>query len=323
MSIVKLIGLEDLPDNFRLLLEDNFRKQLFKKAVKNAGGFLKLAKKLEYDHSALTKVRRGFRKVKEEHRTTFIPVFLLKKLISMTNTNVKEVERNITGITTNKAIVRTKFPIHSSPELASLIGHSLGDGCTTKDRFKYVNKRKELVDEVKLYARIVFGANCREYYIEKKECYGIGFPAIVGRLLFFSGGPLGRKTTQTLKIPSWIKNGSKEMKIAFIRALFDDDGSVCMCKRQSFISISQYKDKKLLKYHKIFLNEIRQVLESLDVNPTKISWKKDYKNTTELGFRIYAFNSLLNFKKTIGFTHLLKHQKLIKLLEHKSHYYFH
>lgn len=319
MGRVKLIGLEDLPNNFRLLLEDNFRKQLFKKAVKNAGGFLKLAKKLEYDHSALTKIRRGFRKVKEEHRTTFISVSLLKKLIRITSTNVEEVETNITGITTNKAIVRAKFPIHSTPELASLIGHSFGDGCTTRDRFKYVNKRNELVDEVKLYARIVFGANCREYYIEGKECYGIEFPAIVGRLLFLSGGPLGRKTTQKLKIPSWIKNGSKEIRVAFIRALFDDDGSVCEGKIQSFITISQYKDRKLLKHHKNFLNEIRQILESLSINPTKVSWKKNYKNTTELAFRIYALDSLLNFIKTIDFTHLLKHQKLIKIIEYKSH----
>ena len=201
MSKAKLIGLEDLPDNFRLLLEENFRKELFKKAVKSAGGFLKLAKKLEYDHSALTKVRRGFRKVKGESRTTFISVSLLKKLIQITNTSVEEVEKNITGITTNKAIARAKFPIYPSPELASLIGHSFGDGCTTKDRFKYVNQRKELVDEVKLYARIVFGAKGREYYVKKKRCYGINFPAIVGRLLFLSGGPLGRKTTQELRIP--------------------------------------------------------------------------------------------------------------------------
>jgi hypothetical protein len=48
-------------------------------------------------------------------------------------------------------------------------------------------------------------------------------------------------------------------------------------------------------------------------------YKKDYKDTKEFGLRIYGFNNLLNFSKKIKFIHLLKNEKLMRVLELKSY----
>jgi len=67
---MKLIGLEDLPNKFKVYLEDNFRKKLIKDAVKKSGGFIKLSKELSFDWSNLCKLRRGYRLINK--RKVFI-----------------------------------------------------------------------------------------------------------------------------------------------------------------------------------------------------------------------------------------------------------
>jgi len=316
---MKLICLEDLPDNFKVQLEDSFRKELFSEAVKSSGGFLKLAEKLNFDHSSLTKIRRGYRLRKNKKFPAFMRIPLLRKLIEITKIDIRKVEKNIEGLVTNKAVIKVNLPICVTEELASLIGHAFGDGHVSTQRFKYVNKRKELVDEVKNYTNLIFGHEGREFYIKNKECFGIEFPGVVGHLLHLVGAVHGRKTVKEMSVPNWIKKSSDEIKISFIRALFDDEGSVIMSKFQSFICISMYKDVKLIESHLKFLNEIRQILIELGIKPTKAMYKKDYKDTKEFGLRIYSFNSLLNFSKKIKFTHLLKNEKLMSILELKSY----
>jgi intein/homing endonuclease len=242
----KLIGLEDLPKNFKVSLEDSFRKKLFEKAVKNAGGFIKLAKLLKVDWSSLSKIRRGYRLLKNRKSPAYMRITLLKRLIKLTKLSTSSIEKNIVGVLTNKAVAYTKLPIFASEELASIIGNAFGDGYVSNQKFKYVNKRKELVIKVKENMRNVFGVNDREFYIKNKKCYGIEFPEVVGKLLIMVGAPNGRKTIQKTIIPAWIKRGDSGIKSNFLKTLFDDDGSVCLGKYQKFITISFYKNKSIV-----------------------------------------------------------------------------
>ena len=60
---------------------------------------------------------------------------------------------------------------------------------------------------------------------------------------------------------------------------------------------------------------MRELLTDSGVKPSKVGYKKEYKNTEEHGFRIYGFNNLLTFMKTINFTHILKSKKLTKIIK--------
>jgi len=237
----------------------------------------------------------------------------LKKLLKIINISISEVEKNVVGIAYNKLLVNTRLPVIASPELASLVGHALGDGHVSIERFKYVNQRKELTKEVKEYTELIFGHSGREFFYN--DCYGIEFPGVIGRLLSFVGVPLGRKVTQKVKIPKWIKYGSKEIKSNFLRALFDDEGSMIKNERYKFITISMYKQNNLVDNHLEFFNEIRELLVDLEIFPTKVSFKKNWNDTKEFGFRIYNKKSLINFSKNVDFNHLIKKQKLIMAIE--------
>ncbi|MEM5772961.1 MAG: hypothetical protein QXL86_01925, partial [Candidatus Aenigmatarchaeota archaeon] len=190
----KLIGLEDLPENFKVELKEEFRLKLFNKAVKKSMGFIKLAKILKIDWSSLTKIRRGYRLLKNRKSKAYMRIQLLKKLLKLTKTKTKVAEKNIIGLSTNKMEIYPKLPIFASKELASIMGNTLGDGYVSTQRFKYVNKRKELVMNVRENIKKVFGIVGREFYIKEKKCYGIEFPGIVGQLLIILGAPNGRKT---------------------------------------------------------------------------------------------------------------------------------
>jgi len=210
-------------------------------------------------------------------------------------------------------LANTRLPIYITPQLASLTGHVFGDGHVSKERFKYVNQRKELVEEVENYTKLIFGHDGRRFFYN--GCYGIEFPGVIGRLLSFIGVPLGRRTTQEFQVPTWIKNGTKEIKSAFLRALFDDEGSIINNEHYHFIAISMYKQSNLIDGHLKFLNEIRQMLNDLEMTPTKISFKKNWNDTKEFGFRIYNMKSIITFSQNVGFTHHIKNQKLIKTIE--------
>ncbi len=305
---MKLIGLEDLPDIFKVYLEDSFRKELISKSVRQVGGFVKLSKTIGFDWSSLCKLRRGYRILKGRKSVYFIKMPLLRKLLKLTGFTLQDIKKYVIGVAYSKHMIKVRLPIIASPELASLVGHAIGDGHASTERFKYINKSKELTSEVKIFAKEIFGVDGREYIY--KGCYGIEFFGIVGRLLSFVGVPLGRKVIQEFKVPRWIKLGSREIKSAFIKTLFDDEGSFVLGKYQKFISISMYKHKDIIDSHISFLDEIRQMLLELDIKPSKISFKKDWKDTKEFGFRIYSRHSLSKFSEHIGFTHKLKDYKL-------------
>jgi hypothetical protein len=313
---MEVVNLENLPENFKVILDRSFRSDLFKKAVKEKGGFLKLSFFLGVDWSSLTKIRRGYRILKNKKSPAFLRVSLLKKLLQITKIPIKEAEENIIGIATNKKVAGCKLPIYSSEKLASLIGNTMGDGFVNKERFKYVNKRKELVEKVKRNVESIFKIDGREFFIEEKECYGIEFPGVIGQLLTLAGAPNGRKTSLNFCIPGWIKNGEKKVKIAFIRSLFDDEGSVCLCRSSyPFISISLYKKNTLIDNLLKFLNDLRKILSELGLKPSKVNYKKDVNDTKEFGFRLYGLRNLLYFYQKINFDSLEKRRKLKRAIE--------
>lgn len=314
VKMKELIGLEDLPHDFKVYLEDGFRKELISKAVKSAGGFVRLSKVVDFDWSSLCKLRRGYRILKGRRSAYFIKISLLMKLLELVGLTLEDIEKSVVGAAYSKHMVKVRFPILASPKLASLVGHAIGDGYVSTERFKYVSKTKELVHEVKGFIHEIFGTEGSDF-IDREIYYRVEFPGIVSRLLHLTGVPLGRKVTQEFKVPEWIKSGSKEIKSAFVKALFDDEGSFILGKKQQFISISMYKRKDLVDNHKEFLGDVRRILLELCIEPGKVFFMKEIRGTKEFGFGIYRKHSLMMFANQIGFTHQIKSDRLTKFTE--------
>lgn len=218
--------------------------------------------------------------------------------------------------------IRVELPFESNEKLASLFGHILGDGCikSKEENVYYTNKSKDLIDEVKLTVKELFGIEIKENFNSMREFYEVYPPKTVAKFLVLCGFPKGEKTKQIITIPKWIKEGSKEIKSAFIRAIFDDEATVINSKGNRVISFGMNKEKSLLNPHKGFTEDIRKILFSLGVYPNETFKRRQPGDSVQLGFHIYGRYNLMKFLENIGFTDSGKKEKLIKAIHSYNTY---
>jgi hypothetical protein len=107
---MKLVGFEDLPDNFRVGLEKKFRKMLFDYATINTGGFSKLSYLLNYSAS-LRGIKNGVRKSNNKISKMHIRISLLKKLAKINDTLIKDIENNIIVLISGRISITIKLPL--------------------------------------------------------------------------------------------------------------------------------------------------------------------------------------------------------------------
>lgn len=209
--------------------------------------------------------------------------------------------------------IKIKFPFESNEKLASLFGHVLGDGCikAKEENFYYTNKNKDLVDEVRHLIKELFGIQERWNYNRERNFYETYSPKIIAKFLVLCGFPKGEKVKQEIKIPNWIKNGSFEIKSKFVRALFDDEGSVINSKGNYIIGFSMNKKNFLLNEHKKFMNDFREILISLGLYPNEVFKRKQPFDSVSIGFNLYGRYNLMEFLKNVGFTDKTKRKKLV------------
>jgi len=316
----KLIGLEDLPDNFRVGVEENFRRELFRKATEKIGKVVKLAEELRCHTDTILNLKK---------RKSFLKIEHLRKLSEITKTPLDKIEKHLIELKTRdrKRKVKIKLPIFASPELASLIGHSMGDGNLSERQFSFFNKQRELVDEVIKNVKIAFSTDVEPIEFEKGECWEVEFPTCIARLIALVGGPIGKKVFLSFKVPEWIKNGDDQIKIAFVRALFDDEGWIKVkfirqsSSTQRMIGINMAKNGKFVKEHKLFLEEIRKILLDLGITSSEIKEMGKTKNGVSMGFTISNLVNLKKFLTTIGFNQKIKHKKLMDTLNNSKRFH--
>jgi len=226
-------------------------------------------------------------------------------------------ENGITYVKVGKYTAKIKMPLEVNKDLASLLGHVLGDGHIKKDEqhFHYTNKNKDLIEEVKLEIKNLFGIEIKEYFREEKQIYDLNFPVVIAKLLILCDFPKGRKSTQILSIPDWIKNGSLEIKSAFIRALFDDEAWVEIKQGGFCIGFGQNKKVELIESHKSFMEDIRILLSGMNIYTNNVYERSRVGDSIQLGFKIVGYPNLLNFSKEISFTSKQKLERLLFTLD--------
>jgi len=225
-------------------------------------------------------------------------------------------ENNTTYIKKGKCIIKIKLPIKTTPEIASLFGHALGDGHIKKDKnqFQYFNKAKELTVNVVTCIKQIFSIEPTLHFRDDSEIYCIYAPSIVARILVMLGAPEGRKTTRDFRLPEWIVKGSVEVKKAFIRALFDDEGWVGITQSSFAIGFGQNKKESLIENHRIYMNQIVSIIYDLGIKTSEIFKRSSDKDSIQLGFKIMGRDNIKKFLDQINFIHNIKQEKLSKIL---------
>jgi len=298
------IGLEELPDNFRVVLRKPFFKKLLLEGKSKTGLWKELARTIRLDYTSLVDLRNG--------ETKSISLAVLKTLVLITKIPLEEAEKNcLFGYRSWGKPIR--IPINPSPELASLVAHALGDGSIGERSFQveYKNNNFECMKDVLSAVKKVFGVNASSR--NEKNALVTTLPAAVGQVLFLAGATKGNKTKKDFDVPEWIKNGTRTIKQSFLRALFDDEGSVYIGKKSSNIKL--YMGKLASKKDSLvkFLNSIRQMLEDFGIKSRGVITLREYRVKNQeklmLGFWITGKRNLKLFAKKIGLN-TVKQKKL-------------
>ena len=245
----------------------------------------------------------------------------------MSDFTIDDVENYIISIKSGqkKGEIYPKFPIKIDEKLGSIVGHILGDGSIDK-RFNavfYSNSNVELLGEFREYMKSIFGIEPRIWVQEKAHFgrtkwmkrlpelkdiprghnVGLFYPRICGITLHEIFGKFADGKNK--HITEEIKNFNNSFKIGFLRAFFDDEGSV----NSSSYTIRFHQDNKIL------LEEIRSLLLELNIksNPVRTYIKR---NKERHYFNITGFKEYDTFNRIIGCTSSKKKEQF-KLLINK------
>jgi hypothetical protein len=302
----------NLSNRVRYHLDIFFSKVLFDKA--SAGDLHQLAKEIKVSYPYISPLVRG---------VYSIPTNLLVQLAQKANIDLEEVEKHIVVVRTRHGnVCNLRFPILPSASMASLVGHVFGDGYigNKKRQFEYCNDNANLLVEVKGHIMKVFGL---EPMTERAN--RVGYSSLVGEILEAFGAHTAPKVKSEKQIPEWIKSGLKEYKAAFLKALFDDDGSVLYSENYNAkgVNFYQIRDKKILqKSHKL-LAEIKEMLQEFEIFSGEPHLRKTYFSHGEEHaisyINITNYKSILNFNSEIGLAEGDKHNRLQKIILRKTH----
>ena len=252
-----------------------------------------------------------------EGRYTKLSLWL--KICNAFDIKVKKFKENILKIRakhTKFFLKPEQLPILPYPELSSLVGHGLGDGHISEEGcFEYTNKEISLHVKVSKIIYKLFNIN-KYTKSSSKTVERRRYNTIIGKALHLAGVPKGNKILQSFSIPQWILDGSKEIKKSFIRALFDDEGTVKTPGYEILIKFS--KNEKYIDSLQKFMEQIRQLLEDLGIEVTSIRRGNIItgKNgrTIQLVLGIHGYKNFLKFSKEIKFNHRQKQKKLEKMI---------
>lgn len=239
------------------------------------------------------------------------------RIILKLNLKIKDsIEKIVLKARPNGSFIHiTSFPINATPELASLVGRSFGDGHIGSP-FEYTNTSQELIDDVitKVHKLPVERITMNQRFHKAHE---VRFSKLVRDILVVAGAPKGNKVKENSHVPQWIKTGSSKIKRAFLQSLFDDEGSVIVKKRE--ITLCFVKNVKLQKNLDNFLSEIKLLLNELDINGVTVTKGMPYSgkngNTIPKILRVCGVTNFIKFKENVDFVHPRKKKLLDAMIE--------
>ena len=245
---------------------------------------------------------------KNYRNSKFYPEFLKLKNKGLDNKKIKDILKPKIGLTVYSwfngkvpmpfkefSKIKTEFDNEDLDYLAIIVGHIMGDGGITKQKFlQYSNTEKFLIDEFTYAMKKVFNAKPTTCYKETSGITRLIYPRLYSRILFclFGEFSFGRDSKNiTLQIDKMPLN----WKMKLLRAWYNDDGSVPESGHYRCIAFKQ-KDKTLILW-------IQKTLEKVGIK------SKLYKDGTTWHLRILNYINMVKFKEKVGFSKGYRKQK--------------
>jgi hypothetical protein len=205
--------------------------------------------------------------------------------------------------------------------IVRLLGHSFGDGYIhkTKYYFIYTNTAKELLNEVSVNVVETFGnvSLCQRTSIGGTP--QVQFSASVGRKLNQLGAPCGSKTKQPTIIPRAIIKGTEAARADFLGALCDDEAQIRPDSGSKQIALKSAKLTSLEAELDDYLNQIRELFESLEITCSAPKRDRTYVRGGEMKIskRVWITGStnFATFARKIVLNHAQKQAQLHSLLQ--------
>lgn len=299
-------------DEIYLKLKNEFRVNFLSKAIKISGGWAKFTNFLKITESSLSYYKNGI---------CFIPLRIIKNILNfypknMKDVLVKEIKQNIEEVKVGYSrkeikINKCNIPNKFTYLLARIAGHLTGDGgINERCNVYYANKCEMLVEQFKRDIKREFRNIKNLEYIDHKGVKSVRFPKFVGIIL---QNLLGKMSGHFKHVPEIILNSDKTCRKLFLRALFDDEGSVRVKEHKIEIKMA----------NESIIKTIKEMLSEFDIKVGRISRRK-YKKPWRDQFRfiISGRRNIENYYREIGFDHRKKKEKLrISLQNYEMTYY--
>lgn len=326
-----IVNIWDLPkDKTYVDFDVETKLELYHKLLKFYSTKNNLANKLGV---SLDSVRNFFDR---KHTASLI---FVEKIISLLNRVDKRftdklIENKIRVIQTRtgKKIYNVKFPLNFNSEYgAVLVSAIFHDGGIEKNKLWpfYRNYDKEKIEHLKFAFEKFLGKS--ELYIGKNKTI-IQFPNIFGIIFVYGLGlQSGPKVKINPDIPEFLFKARKEVRIAFLKQAFDDEGTIAIQKpsiKELRLGLSvdashlskdfrrQIKENRIVKYAPRILKADQRLLESIDirVNNPRMVYEYSTKNKEVRQYweiTISSKENILNFYQNVGF-YLSRKQEILK-----------
>lgn len=301
MRALKEFHIWDFPDSMYVLLDSSANKMFFRKMYSHFESRSQYSKFLNLHQTTVKEYDRRISTKKKKKYVQYIPIWVLKKSKQFLNVNeIKTIERSIEAYRprAGKPIKNNILPVKECPALYCILGHMLGDGSATKRKQPYYsNTCKELRDEFKRDLAI-FGN------VEIKD-RKLGIPIVVFQkaVTDFLASMFDISFDNKDHIPELVFTAPDDCKKAFLRALFDDEGTA---SASIAICITGQKVIEGIKY----------LLENMEIQTCK-TMRRRTKNYELFSFQV-RMKDVGNFIKFIGFSHPLKASNAQYILNRKS-----
>jgi intein/homing endonuclease len=221
----------------------------------------------------------------------------------------------------------------TNPELARLVADVTGDGHLQSKGWRhqtsFVSNQIEEIIAFEKRSIELFGIIPKRYIDSRKTWKGSGtryqsfiISKPVALFLVKNGVPAGNKTNNPFKVPNWIYKGNKKMKKAYLRGIYDNEGTIYSNMEKNGIrwriDLKMAKNENILNEGIAFFEQLKKMLlefgiKSSPVNYNKLNIRKDSSKSINMRFTIEK-SSFKSFLKHIGFEHPEKQKKLLLVL---------
>ena len=229
-------------------------------------------------------------------------------------------------------MIKNKKELLKNPDFARVVADITGDGHLQIQGYRYLtsffSKHFEEIETIKKRFFNLFGVEGRIYIDNSKSklCknssrrYKIFFISKeVALFLRDVGVPVGNKTNNRFEVPKFIWNGSNKLKSAYLRGLFDNEGTIFHRKNGNRIrwqiSFKMAKNSLMVDFGINYFEQIRTMLRDFKVKSSpirrfKLNTRKDGSKSIYLQMDIER-TSFKNFFKYVGFEHPEKKKRLL------------